>query len=75
VVSRALVLGGTGLVGRAVARGLLRSGWQVDVTGRDPNRLPADVEAAGGRFVAAERADDGGLRAAMGAGADPPRRP
>ena len=39
---RALVLGGTGLVGRAVARRLLGEGWQVDLTGRDPGHLPDD---------------------------------
>lgn len=67
---RAVVLGGTGLVGRAVARRLLRAGWRVDLTGRDPSRLPADVAAAGGGFIAADRADAGQLRAALGAGAD-----
>jgi nucleoside-diphosphate-sugar epimerase len=69
-VARALVIGGTGLVGRAVARRLLASGWDVDVTGRDATRLPADVAAAGGRFVAAERSDGEALRTAFGDGAD-----
>jgi nucleoside-diphosphate-sugar epimerase len=69
-VRRALILGGTGLVGRATARRLLRSGWEVDVVGRDPRRLPADVAAAGGRFVRAERDDAGQLAAAVGDGAD-----
>lgn len=67
---RAVVLGGTGLVGRAVARRLLRAGWQVDVIGRDPTHLPADVAAAGGRFVAADRGDGDRLAAAFGDGAD-----
>lgn len=67
---RAVVLGGTGLVGRAVARRLLRAGWQVDLTGRDPTHLPDDVAAAGGRFVAAEREDTGRLRGVFGEGAD-----
>ncbi|MBO3738765.1 NAD-dependent epimerase/dehydratase family protein [Actinoplanes flavus] len=39
----ALVVGGTGLIGRAVARHLLRDGWLVTVTGRDPRRVPADL--------------------------------
>jgi nucleoside-diphosphate-sugar epimerase len=69
-VRRALIIGGTGLVGRAAARRLLAAGWQVDVTGRDPARLPPDVAAAGGRFVAADRQDGGELRAALGDGAD-----
>jgi nucleoside-diphosphate-sugar epimerase len=67
---RALVVGGTGMIGRAVARRLLAAGWQVDLTGRDPSRLPADVAAAGGRFVAAERSDAAQLLAALGDGAD-----
>jgi len=69
-VPRALVIGGTGLVGRAVARRLLAAGWDVDVTGRDAARLPPDVAAAGGRFVAAERSDTAALQAAFGSGAD-----
>jgi nucleoside-diphosphate-sugar epimerase len=67
---RALIVGGTGLVGRAVARRLLAKGWEVDVTGRDPAHLPDDLAAAGGRFVAAARDDSDQLLAALGAGAD-----
>ena len=69
-VPRALVLGGTGLIGRAVARRLLAAGWQVDLTGRDPTHLPADIAAAGGTFVAADRSDSGQLLVALGDGAD-----
>ena len=67
---RALILGGTGAIGRATARRLLAAGWEVDVTGRNPARLPAELAAAGARFVAADRADDRQLRAALGEGAD-----
>jgi nucleoside-diphosphate-sugar epimerase len=67
---RALVLGGTGMIGSATARRLLAAGWDVDLAGRDSSRLPADVAAAGGRFVAAERGDSPQLRAALGDGAD-----
>jgi nucleoside-diphosphate-sugar epimerase len=67
---RALLLGGTGLIGRATARRLLASGWQVDLVGREPSHLPADIAAAGGRFLRAERADRGQLAAALGPGAD-----
>ena len=67
---RALILGGTGLVGRATAARLPAAGWQVDLSGRDPAHLPPDVAAAGGRFVAADRADTGLLLAAFGDGAD-----
>jgi nucleoside-diphosphate-sugar epimerase len=69
-VTRALIIGGTGMIGRAIARRLLASGWEVDLTGRDPARIPADVAAAGGRFVAAERGDAASLRRAYGGGAD-----
>jgi len=67
---RALIIGGTGMIGRAAAGRLLASGWQVDVTGRDPAHLPGPVAAAGGRFIAADRGDAGELLAALGDGAD-----
>ena len=67
---RALIVGGTGPIGRATARRLLAAGWQVDVTGRDPARLPTELAAAGVRFVTAERDDGGQLAVAFGAGAD-----
>jgi nucleoside-diphosphate-sugar epimerase len=67
---RALIIGGTGLVGRAAARRLLDAGWQVDVTGRDPAHLPSDLARDGAHFVTAERSDPGQLQAAFGDGAD-----
>jgi nucleoside-diphosphate-sugar epimerase len=67
---RALILGGTGLIGQATARRLLSSGWHVDLTGRNPAHVPADVAAAGARFVAADRGDPAQLAAALGDGAD-----
>jgi NAD(P)-dependent dehydrogenase (short-subunit alcohol dehydrogenase family) len=54
-VPRALIVGGTGPIGRAAARRLLAAGWQVDLTGRNPARMPAGIAAAGGKFVAAGR--------------------
>jgi nucleoside-diphosphate-sugar epimerase len=69
-MSRALILGGTGLIGRATAHRLLDAGWQVDVTGRNPAHLPAELAAAGARFVAAERSDPQQLAAAIGDGTD-----
>ena len=69
-VSRALILGGTGMIGRAIARRLLAAGWSVDLTGRDPSRMPGDVAAVGGRFLAAVYDDPGQLKAAYGDGAD-----
>lgn len=69
-MSRALIIGGTGLIGRATARRLLATGWQVGLTGRDPAHLPAEIAAAGGTFVAADRHEPEQLRAALGGGAD-----
>jgi nucleoside-diphosphate-sugar epimerase len=69
-VARALIIGGTGMIGAATARRLLAAGWTVDLVGRDPAHLPANVAAAGGRFVAADRADADRLRAVFGGGAD-----
>ena len=67
---RALVVGGTGLIGRATARRLLAAGWEVDLTGRNPAHLPADIAAAGAKFVVADRDDPAQLLAALGDGAD-----
>jgi nucleoside-diphosphate-sugar epimerase len=69
-VHRAVILGGTGLIGRAAALRLLRSGWQVVVTGRDPARMPAELIAAGASFLPVERRDNSQLAGAVGDGAD-----
>ena len=44
-MSRALVFGGSGQTGRAIAAALLAKGWQVDATTRMPT-LPAEIAAA-----------------------------
>jgi nucleoside-diphosphate-sugar epimerase len=67
---RALVLGGTGAIGRATARRLLADGWQVDLTGRNPAAFPVDLAEAGARFLASDRSDPEQLASAFGAGAD-----
>ena len=67
---RALVLGGTGAVGRATAGRLLAAGWRVDLTGRDPSHFPSDLAAAGAGFVVSDRADETQLAEAFGPGAD-----
>lgn len=67
---RAFLIGGTGLVGRAVGRRLLTAGWSVDVVGRDRAHLPADLAAAGVGFHEADRDDPAALADAFGAGAD-----
>lgn len=63
---RALVLGGTGQVGVAVARRLLAAGWDVDLTGRNPPR----VEVEGARFIRSDRTSSDDLRIAVGDGAE-----
>lgn len=67
---RALVLGGTGAVGRATARRLLGAGWQVDLTGREPSHFPSDLAGAGVGFIASDRGDATALTEAFGQGAD-----
>ena len=69
-MARAVIIGGTGAIGRAAAGRLLATGWAVELTGRDPARMPRDIAAAGGRFIAADTRDAAGLRAAFGDGAD-----
>ena len=69
-VRRADITGGTGAIGRATARRLLAAGWSADLTGREPGRMPRDIAASGGRFIAADRAGTGRLRAVFGTGAD-----
>lgn len=65
---RALVLGATGQIGRAVVRALLADGWEVTAAsrggGRDP-RWPDEVRA-----VALDRDEDGALARAVGDGFD-----
>ncbi|MEP6697067.1 MAG: NAD-dependent epimerase/dehydratase family protein [Pseudonocardiales bacterium] len=67
---RAFLMGGSGLVGRAVSRRLLTAGWDVDVVGRDATHLPADLAEGGVRFFPADRSDTAALVAAFGGGAD-----
>ncbi len=67
---RAFVIGGSGLIGRAISRRLLTAGWTVDVVGRDAENMPRDIAAAGARFHQLDRSDDAALRSAFGDGAD-----
>ena len=67
---RALVIGGTGPIGRAVARRLLAAGWQVELTGRDATHLPAELALAGARFVLADGHDAATLGDAVDGGVD-----
>jgi nucleoside-diphosphate-sugar epimerase len=69
-VRRAVILGGTGAIGWAAASRLLGAGWEVVVTGRDPGHVPPGLEAAGGRFLRADRDDSASLPEVVGDGAD-----
>ena len=67
---RALLLGGTGAIGGATAARLARDGWTVDVTGRDPLGMPAELTALGVRFHAVDRADARAIERLAGDGVD-----
>ena len=64
------MLGGSGLIGRAVARRLLSAGWDVEITGRDLSRVPADLLSGGARFHSTDRYEAGAVEALIGSGAD-----
>lgn len=66
---RAVLIGGTGLIGRAAARALAEDGWDVVAVSRS-GTLPEGLAQFDVEAVAADRADDGQLRAALGSGAD-----
>ncbi|MGH2586432.1 MAG: NAD-dependent epimerase/dehydratase family protein [Dehalococcoidia bacterium] len=70
MIPRAVILGGTGVLGRATVRRLLAANWTIDLTGRDPSRMPAALTAAGARFHAADRHDSAALARILGDGAD-----
>lgn len=67
---RAVILGGTGAIGRSTVSRLLAAGWYVDYTGRDPARAVAELDAAGARFVRFDNDEVGAVRAVVGDGAD-----
>jgi nucleoside-diphosphate-sugar epimerase len=67
---RALILGGTGMIGRATALRLRAADWQVDVTGRDVAHVPEELLRRGVTFLRANRDVPSELSAAMGDGAD-----
>lgn len=65
----AVLIGGTGMIGRAAARALAGDGWEVVAISRS-GALADDLAALGVRGVAADRGDDARLLAAVGEGAD-----
>ncbi|WCN06119.1 NAD-dependent epimerase/dehydratase family protein [Streptomyces sp. M92] len=67
-MTRAVVLGATGQIGRAAVGALARDGWEVTAVSRGGDRdagRPGDV-----RVVRADREDDAALSAAVGDGCD-----
>ncbi|MGH2914940.1 MAG: NAD-dependent epimerase/dehydratase family protein [Solirubrobacteraceae bacterium] len=66
---RAVVLGVSGLTGRAIAAELADAGWDVVGTGRDGSRFP-DALRARVRFVRSDRHDAEQLRELLASGAD-----
>jgi len=68
-VPRAVLIGGTGMIGRAAARALAKDGWEVVAVSR-AGTLPDGLAELGVQAVAADRANDAQLRAALGSGAD-----
>src|SRR5215831_11935214 len=66
---RAVLIGGTGMIGRAAARALAADGWDVVAVSRS-GVLPEGLAELGVQAFSADREDDLQLRAALGAGAD-----
>ncbi|MET4705142.1 NAD-dependent epimerase/dehydratase family protein [Frigoribacterium sp. UYMn621] len=54
---RAVILGGTGAIGGAAAARLAASGWEVEVTGRNPASMPSELTEQGVHFHSIERSD------------------
>ena len=65
---RAFVLGGSGFVGRHVARRLSESGWDVTIASRGETAIPPEV--GGLRHVSVDRAEGIQLNKALGKGVD-----
>jgi nucleoside-diphosphate-sugar epimerase len=65
---RAVLIGGTGQIGRAAARSFATNGWEVVAVSRS-GTLPEGLAELGVESVVADRADDAQLREAIGPGA------
>jgi nucleoside-diphosphate-sugar epimerase len=66
---RAVLIGGTGQIGRAAARALATGGWDVVAISRS-GTLTDGLAELGVQAVVADRSDDAQLRAAIGEGTD-----
>jgi nucleoside-diphosphate-sugar epimerase len=68
-MNTALVIGGSGQIGRATARNLLDHGWSVRLAQRHAARLPADLTARA-RLVTIDRDEPGAVARAVAGGVD-----
>ena len=66
----ALILGGSGQIGRALAARLLDDGWDVVAAHRGQKPMPADLAARGVQEVKFDRTEEGALAQALGQGVD-----
>jgi nucleoside-diphosphate-sugar epimerase len=66
----AFVLGGTGQIGRAVAREFLGANWNVTISHRGGRPAPRDLVERGARVVTLDRDNAGELLGALGSGAN-----
>lgn len=66
---RAVLVGGTGMIGRAAARALAADGWEVVAVSRS-GTLPEGLAELGVRAASADREDTSQVRGVLGAGAD-----
>ena len=66
---RAVLIGGTGMIGRAAARALAEDGWEAVAVSRS-GALPEGLAELGVGSAVVDRADDAQLRNALGSGAD-----
>lgn len=69
-MNRAVILGGTGVLGQAIAHRLLESGWRVEITGRNPAKMPSMLSEAGATFVTSDRRIENELNQVIGGGAN-----
>ncbi|MGQ4274827.1 NAD(P)H-binding protein [Terrihabitans sp. B22-R8] len=70
MAKHALIIGGTGQIGRAIAAELLDAGWQVTISARGRRAQPDDLTRLGARLMTIDRDQPGALAKAVGEGAD-----
>jgi len=70
MTGHAIIIGGTGQIGCAVAKRLLIDGWQVTLASRGQRSAPEDLSALGAKAIALDREAPGALGQALAGGAD-----